>query len=98
WRLRNASTRAAFRRLQLAIPWNKRRRHVDVNAMQSEHRSRRRAWLWVAPIVGVAALGFATYTYLHTPRERSYRLTMAAGSAASTRNQVAETLKPEMTL
>src|SRR5262245_15718901 len=66
--------------------------------MESNHRPRRRAWQWLAPAVGIAALGFAAFAYFHTPRNRSYQLTMTAGNPASTRNRVAETLFPELAL
>jgi TRAP-type uncharacterized transport system substrate-binding protein len=64
--------------------------------MESEARLRRRVWHWLAPAVGLAALGLAAYGYFHTPRGRTYRLTMTGGSAASTRNEVAETMRREL--
>jgi TRAP-type uncharacterized transport system substrate-binding protein len=64
--------------------------------MESQSRLRRRVWQWLAPAVGLAALGLAAYAYFHTPRGRTYRLTMTAGSAVSTRNQVAETMRREL--
>src|SRR5262249_41244847 len=64
--------------------------------MEPQRRLRRLVWKWVVPAVGIAALGFAAYVYFHTPRDRSYRLSMTAGHAASTRNQIAETLRTEM--
>jgi TRAP-type uncharacterized transport system substrate-binding protein len=66
--------------------------------MEQEPKPRRRAWQWLAPAVGVAALALAAYVYFHTPRGRTYRLTMTGGSAASTRYQVAETLRRELAL
>jgi TRAP-type uncharacterized transport system substrate-binding protein len=64
--------------------------------MESQCRLRCLAWKWLVPAVGMAALGIAAYTYFHTPLERSYRLTMTAGSAASTRHHVAELLSSEI--
>jgi TRAP-type uncharacterized transport system substrate-binding protein len=64
--------------------------------MEPEGRQRRRAWQWLAPAVGVAALGLAAYLYFHTPRGRTYRLTMSGGNPASTRHQVAETIGREL--
>jgi TRAP-type uncharacterized transport system substrate-binding protein len=64
--------------------------------MEPKRRPRRRAWQWLAPAIGLAALGVAASVYFHVPHLRSYRLTVTAGSAASTRNQVAETLRAEM--
>jgi TRAP-type uncharacterized transport system substrate-binding protein len=61
-------------------------------------RIRRLVWKWVVPSVGIAALLFAAFVYFHTPRGRTYKLTMTAGSAASTRHHVAETLRTEIAL
>jgi TRAP-type uncharacterized transport system substrate-binding protein len=62
----------------------------------TSRRVRRLIWKWVVPLVGVTALGLAAYAYFHAPRTRSYRLTVTAGSAVSTRHHLAETLKPEL--
>jgi TRAP-type uncharacterized transport system substrate-binding protein len=64
--------------------------------MEPESRSRRWVWKWLAPAVGIAALGLAAFFYFHTPRERTHRLTMTAGNAANTRYQVTESLQPEL--
>jgi TRAP-type uncharacterized transport system substrate-binding protein len=59
-------------------------------------RLRRLVWKWVVPSVGIGALLFAGYYYFHTPRNRSYRLTMTAGSTATTRHHLAETLRADV--
>jgi TRAP-type uncharacterized transport system substrate-binding protein len=64
--------------------------------METRPRPRRFLWQWLTPALGVAALGLAVFAYFHTPRNRIYHLTMTAGDAASTRNQVADSLRPEM--
>src|SRR5262249_3659656 len=40
----------------------------------------------VAPVVGLAALGVALFLYFHTPRQRTYTLTITAGQQQSTRH------------
>jgi TRAP-type uncharacterized transport system substrate-binding protein len=64
--------------------------------MEPEFRSRRWVWKWLAPAVGIAALGLAAFFYFHTPRERAFHLTMTAGNPANTRYQVTEALNPEL--
>jgi TRAP-type uncharacterized transport system substrate-binding protein len=66
--------------------------------MDQEPQPRRRAWHWLAPALGIVALALAAYVFFHNPRGRTYRLTMTGGSAASTRYQVAETLRRELAL
>ena len=60
--------------------------------MGPQRQLRRALWKWLVPAVGVAALGLAAYAYFHTPRARTYRLTMTAGSPAGERHHLAETL------
>jgi TRAP-type uncharacterized transport system substrate-binding protein len=48
------------------------------------------------PLAGLAALGFATFLYFYTPRERSYQLKMTAGNTLGTRHELAEILRAEV--
>jgi TRAP-type uncharacterized transport system substrate-binding protein len=64
--------------------------------MEQQRRLRRLVWKWVVPAVGLLALGYAGYAYFHTPGDRGYRLTMTAGSAATTRHHLAEVLRSEL--
>src|SRR5262245_46962255 len=60
------------------------------------HRGLRRAALkWVAPVLGIAALGLAAFFYFHTPSPGRHRLTMTAGPTVSTRHHMAELLRTE---
>src|SRR5262245_21241341 len=60
------------------------------------HRGLRRAALkWLAPVIGVAALGLAAFFYFHTPSPGRHRLTMTAGPTVSTRHHMAELLRTE---
>jgi TRAP-type uncharacterized transport system substrate-binding protein len=59
------------------------------------HRQIRAVWKWLVPAVGVAALGLAAYVYFHTPRARTYRLTMTGGNAAGERHHLAEMFRAE---
>jgi TRAP-type uncharacterized transport system substrate-binding protein len=54
-------------------------------------------WRWIAPAVGLGALGLAVYFYLHgSPREKAHRLDLSAGDALGTRNHLAQLLQTEV--
>jgi TRAP-type uncharacterized transport system substrate-binding protein len=63
--------------------------------MSAEWNLRRIVWKWVAPLVGLGALGLAVYFYLGTPRQKSYQLKLSAGDALGARHQLAQLLKDE---
>jgi TRAP-type uncharacterized transport system substrate-binding protein len=50
---------------------------------------------WLAPAVGVAALGVALFVYFHDPGPRSYRLRGTAGNELGMRHQLAVRLQKE---
>src|SRR5262245_18433383 len=50
---------------------------------------------WLAPAVGVAALGAALFVYFHNPAPRSYRLRGTAGNELGMRHQLAERLQKD---
>jgi TRAP-type uncharacterized transport system substrate-binding protein len=64
--------------------------------MDAKSQFRRRIWRWLAPFVAGAALALTVYLYFHTPRERTYRLTITAGNAVDTRHELAELLRRDM--
>jgi TRAP-type uncharacterized transport system substrate-binding protein len=63
--------------------------------MGPHRRIRRVLWRWVAPALGVAALGIAIYVLFHTPQPRRQHVTMTAGSTAGTRHHLAELFRVE---
>jgi TRAP-type uncharacterized transport system substrate-binding protein len=64
--------------------------------MDRPRRLRRLLWQWGVPLLAVAALGLAVFSYFHTPRDRAVRLTLTAGSAAGTRHDLAEMLRGQV--
>jgi TRAP-type uncharacterized transport system substrate-binding protein len=64
--------------------------------MSAPRRLRLIVWKWVAPLVGVTALGLAVFLYFHTPRERAFRLIVTAGDPLDTRHELAEVLRDEV--
>jgi TRAP-type uncharacterized transport system substrate-binding protein len=52
-------------------------------------------WKWVAPVVGLGALGLALYFYLGSPRQKTYRLRATAGNAIGVRHRLAQLLAAE---
>jgi TRAP-type uncharacterized transport system substrate-binding protein len=65
-------------------------------SMNTKSQVRRKIWRWAAPFLGCAALLLTVYLYFHTPKERTYRLTITAGNAVDTRHELAELLRKEM--
>src|SRR5262245_17794145 len=52
-------------------------------------------WKWVIPLGGLGALLLGVYFFLHSPRQRSYRLTMTAGNEVGTRHGLAVRFRDE---
>jgi TRAP-type uncharacterized transport system substrate-binding protein len=50
---------------------------------------------WLAPTVGLVALGLALFFYFHTPAPKSYRLRATAGSELGMRHQLGVRLQKE---
>jgi TRAP-type uncharacterized transport system substrate-binding protein len=63
--------------------------------MFTRSKMRKLFWVWVAPLVGLAALALAVYFYFRTPQERTYRLRMSAGSPLGMRHNLARMLRTE---
>src|SRR5262245_29353469 len=53
-------------------------------------------WKWVAPIVGLTAIGLAIYFYFHSPEPKTYRLRGTAGNAVGMRHQLALRLQQDV--
>jgi TRAP-type uncharacterized transport system substrate-binding protein len=64
--------------------------------MFSPMRLWRILWKWVAPCVGLAAIGGAVFFYFHSPRQESYNLSATAGSELGMRHQLAERLRADL--
>jgi TRAP-type uncharacterized transport system substrate-binding protein len=64
--------------------------------MSTPRRVRRILLKWGVPLAGVAALAFAVFLLVYTPRERSYKLKMTAGNTLGTRHELAQMLREEV--
>jgi TRAP-type uncharacterized transport system substrate-binding protein len=63
--------------------------------MSTDIKRARRLWMWLAPLVGLAALALALFLYFHSPGDRPYRLRITAGNEAGMRHQLALNLGTE---
>jgi TRAP-type uncharacterized transport system substrate-binding protein len=54
-------------------------------------------WKWVAPVVGLAALGLAVVFYFHSPGQSTYHLRLTAGNPLGMRHHLAQRLQGELT-
>lgn len=57
----------------------------------------KRLWLWSILLVGLLAVGLGAYLYFAKSKERTYHLTITAGSVAGSRHELAELLRDELT-
>jgi TRAP-type uncharacterized transport system substrate-binding protein len=51
--------------------------------------------MWVAPVVGLAAIGMAVYFYFHSPMPKKYHFRMTAGNSMGMRHKLALRLQAE---
>src|SRR6516225_3717957 len=57
--------------------------------MSTDIKRARRLWMWLAPLVGLAALALALFLYFHSPGDKPCRLRVTAGNETGMRHQLA---------